>query len=216
MNIMVSVTHPPLCMSSCTHTITHTVPLSLIPPLPPHTQYEDEEEEQNEGGDEEPEVFDKPQLHKSDPMYQPALTDEDLARDPPGHRSGYVAVIGKPNAGKSSLINTLVGQKLSIVCYKPQTTRHRVVGFASSKEYQMILFDTPGIIEVKKNKLEERMMSAVVSSIQNAEAIIAVVDSKDRPQVCMMHATTPESRKPSELRNPSRNPRAGKPRAWKP
>lgn len=87
-----------------------------------------------------------------------------------------MAVIGRPNAGKSTLINAIVGQKLSIVSHKPQTTRHRIVGIASGYEYQMILFDTPGIIEKKRNKLEERMMSAVVSSIQNAEAIIAVVD----------------------------------------
>ncbi|KAG1679801.1 hypothetical protein FOA52_012713 [Chlamydomonas sp. UWO 241] len=121
-------------------------------------------------------------LPESDPMYAPALTDEDLDADPPGHKSGYVAVIGKPNAGKSTLINAIVGQKLSIVSPKAQTTRHRIVGIASEKEYQMILFDTPGIIEEKRNKLEERMMSAVISSIQNSEAIIAVVDSSHDPQ----------------------------------
>jgi len=126
--------------------------------------------------------FEKLELDESDPMYTPALTDEDLEQDPPGHKSGYVAVIGKPNAGKSTLINAIVGQKLSIVSYKPQTTRHRIVGIASAPEYQMILFDTPGIIEKKRNKLEERMMAAVVTSIQNAEAIIAVVDSKDQPK----------------------------------
>ncbi|GAX81852.1 hypothetical protein CEUSTIGMA_g9280.t1 [Chlamydomonas eustigma] len=121
-------------------------------------------------------------LDEQDPMWAPTLTDEDLDADPPGHRSGYVAVIGKPNAGKSTLINAIVGQKLSIVSHKPQTTRHRIVGIASEKDYQMILFDTPGIIENKRNKLEERMMSAVVSSIQNSEAIIAVVDCSDHPE----------------------------------
>eukprot|EP00798_Chlamydomonas_sp_ICE-L_P008037 gene8037-1271_t len=110
------------------------------------------------------------------------IRDEDLAEDPEGHKSGYVAVIGKPNAGKSTLINAIVGQKLSAVTYKPQTTRHRIVGITSDKHYQMILFDTPGIIERKRNKLEERMMSAVVSSIQAAEAIIAVVDAADQPE----------------------------------
>ncbi|GFR51998.1 hypothetical protein Agub_g14533, partial [Astrephomene gubernaculifera] len=121
-------------------------------------------------------------LDESSPLYQPALTDEDLEQDPPGHRSGYVAVIGKPNAGKSTLINALVGQKLSIVTYKPQTTRHRIMGIASDKDYQMILFDTPGVIERKRNKLEERMMAAVVHSIREAEAIIAVVDVADQPK----------------------------------
>ncbi|KAG2428378.1 hypothetical protein HYH02_014394 [Chlamydomonas schloesseri] len=128
------------------------------------------------------EKFSKPILNETSPFYQPALTDEDLAEDPPGHRSGYVAVIGKPNAGKSTLINALVGQKLSIVTYKPQTTRHRVMGILSERDYQMILFDTPGVIEKKRTKLEERMMAAVVHSIKEAEAIIAVVDSADKPK----------------------------------
>uniref|UniRef100_A0A7S3QV87 Era-type G domain-containing protein n=1 Tax=Dunaliella tertiolecta TaxID=3047 RepID=A0A7S3QV87_DUNTE len=122
------------------------------------------------------------ELQETDPMYLPYLTDEDLAEDPPDHKSGYVAVIGKPNAGKSTLINAIVGQKLSIVSFKPQTTRHRIMGIASDKKYQMILFDTPGIIDKKRTKLEERMMSAVVDSIQSSEAIIAVVDAIDRPK----------------------------------
>lgn len=79
-------------------------------------------------------------------------------------------------AGKSTLINAIVGQKLSIVTFKPQTTRHRVVGINSTPDYQMILFDTPGIMKEQRNKLDERMMAAVVASIKEAEAIIAVVD----------------------------------------
>lgn len=126
--------------------------------------------------------FDPMVLSERSPMYVPVLTDEDLAADPPGHKSGYVAVIGKPNAGKSTLINALVGQKLSIVTFKPQTTRHRVVGIASDTDYQMILFDTPGVIEKKRTKLEERMMAAVVSSVKEAEAIVAVVDAADNPR----------------------------------
>lgn len=121
-------------------------------------------------------------LSETNPMYLPVLTDEDLDNDPPGHKSGYVAVIGRPNAGKSTLINAIVGQKLSIVTFKPQTTRHRVVGIASDKDYQMILFDTPGIMQEQRSKLDERMMAAVVSSIRAAEVIIAVVDSADSPQ----------------------------------
>ncbi len=70
-----------------------------------------------------------------------------------------------------------MGQKLSIVTFKAQTTRHRVVGIASEPSYQMILFDTPGIVRQQRNALEERMMAAVVSSIRAAEAIIAVVDA---------------------------------------
>ena len=81
------------------------------------------------------------ELDEKNPMWTPALTDEDLDQDPPGHRSGYVAVIGKPNAGKSTLINAIVGQKLSIVSAKPQTTRHRVVGIASDTHYQVGCLD---------------------------------------------------------------------------
>lgn len=126
--------------------------------------------------------FERTILDERSPFYQPVLTDEDLAEDPPGHKSGYVAVIGKPNAGKSTLINALVGQKLSIVTYKPQTTRHRIMGITSDKHYQMILFDTPGVIEKKRTKLEERMMAAVITSIKEAEAIISVVDCADNPR----------------------------------
>lgn len=86
--------------------------------------------------------------------------------------------------GKSTLINAIVGQKLSIVTYKPQTTRHRVVGIASAPQYQMILFDTPGIMNEQRNMLDERMMAAVVSSIKAAEVIIAVVDSGKSPLRC--------------------------------
>ncbi|KAG9146054.1 hypothetical protein Leryth_016610 [Lithospermum erythrorhizon] len=81
----------------------------------------------------------------------------------PNHKSGYVAVLGKPNVGKSTLSNQMVGQKFSIVTDKPQTTRHRILGICSGLEYQMILYDTPGVIENKMHKLDSMMM-------RNAEA----------------------------------------------
>ncbi|KAB2061674.1 hypothetical protein ES319_A10G102100v1 [Gossypium barbadense] len=83
---------------------------------------------------------------------------------PTNHRSGYVAVLGKPNVGKSTLANQMIGQKLSIVTDKPQTTRHRVLGICSGPEYQMILYDTPGVIEKKMHKLDSMMMKNVRSA----------------------------------------------------
>jgi GTP-binding protein EngB required for normal cell division len=131
-------------------------------------------------------------LDESSPFYQPALTDDDLGNDPPGHRSGYVAVIGRPNAGKSTLINALVGQKLCAVSPRPQTTRHRVVGLACGPDHQMVLFDTPGIVKEQRSRLEERMMAAVVSSIRSAEAIVAVVDAGE--SFCVFCASGAASR----------------------
>lgn len=100
----------------------------------------------------------------------------------PNHRSGYVAVLGKPNVGKSTLSNQMIGQKLSIVTDKPQTTRHRVLGICSGPEYQMILYDTPGVIEKKMHKLDSMMMKNVRRAAINADCIVVVVDACKAPQ----------------------------------
>jgi len=101
-------------------------------------------------------------------------------KDPPNHKSGYVAIIGRPNAGKSTLMNCLVGAKLSIVTYKPQTTRHRVLGIVSDEDSQMILLDTPGVVDTKRNKMEAAMMTSVTSSVKDADVILALIDSAGR------------------------------------
>ena len=75
-------------------------------------------------------------------------------------KSGFVNIFGKPNAGKSTLLNALMGEKLAIVSHKVQTTRHRIKGILTGKDYQIIFSDTPGIIE-PKYKLHEKMMQAV-------------------------------------------------------
>lgn len=98
------------------------------------------------------------------------------------HRSGYVAVLGKPNVGKSTLSNQMVGQKLSIVTDKPQTTRHRILGICSGPEYQMILYDTPGVIEKKMHKLDSMMMNNVRSAAINADCVVVLVDACKMPQ----------------------------------
>lgn len=95
---------------------------------------------------------------------------------PENHKSGYVAIIGRPNAGKSTLVNALVGQKLAIVTKKPQTTRHRILAVTSEDDYQMILYDTPGMMERRMHKLDEIMMQNVRTAAVNADAVVVVVD----------------------------------------
>ncbi|PHZ83803.1 GTPase Era [Paremcibacter congregatus] len=91
-------------------------------------------------------------------------------------RCGFVALIGAPNAGKSTLINSLVGSKISIVTHKVQTTRTRFVGIALHKESQMIFVDTPGIFEPKK-RLERAMVSAAWAGASDADAVVLLVDA---------------------------------------
>jgi GTP-binding protein Era len=91
---------------------------------------------------------------------------------------GFVSIFGKPNAGKSTLLNALMGEKLAIVSPKVQTTRHRIKGILTEKEYQIIFSDTPGIIE-PRYRLHEKMMQAVKSSLEDADLAILLVDVKD-------------------------------------
>jgi GTP-binding protein Era len=93
-------------------------------------------------------------------------------------KSGFVNIFGKPNAGKSTLLNTLMGEKMAIVSPKVQTTRHRIKGILNDKDYQVIFSDTPGIIE-PKYKLHEKMMQAVKSSLEDADVALLLVDIKD-------------------------------------
>src|SRR5215217_4244533 len=89
---------------------------------------------------------------------------------------GFVNIFGKPNAGKSTLLNSLIGEKLAIVSHKVQTTRHRIKGFLNKEgEYQIIFSDTPGIIE-PKYKLHEKMMKAVKSSLEDADVALLLID----------------------------------------
>lgn len=93
-------------------------------------------------------------------------------------KSGFVNIFGKPNAGKSTLLNALMGEKLAIVSPKVQTTRHRIKGILNDKGYQIIFSDTPGIIE-PKYKLHEKMMQAVKSGLEDADVALLIVDIKD-------------------------------------
>ena len=93
-------------------------------------------------------------------------------------KSGFVNIFGKPNAGKSTLLNAIMGEKLAIVSPKVQTTRHRIKGILNDKNYQIIFSDTPGIIE-PKYKLHEKMMQAVKGSLEDADVALLITDTKD-------------------------------------
>lgn len=91
------------------------------------------------------------------------------------HKSGFVNIIGNPNVGKSTLMNNLVGEKLSIITAKAQTTRHRIMGIVSSDEFQIVYSDTPGILK-PNYKLQEKMMHSVGTAIEDADIILYITD----------------------------------------
>ena len=90
-------------------------------------------------------------------------------------KSGFVNIFGKPNAGKSTLLNALMGEKLAIVSSKVQTTRHRIKGILTTDQYQIIFSDTPGIID-PKYKLHEKMMKSVKGALEDADLALLLVD----------------------------------------
>ena len=96
------------------------------------------------------------------------------------HRFGYAALIGKPNVGKSTLLNEIVGQKVSIVSNKPQTTRKRVVGITTGEEYQIAFIDTPGIHE-PHTKLGRSMVEQARKALHDVDVIVYVADSSHHP-----------------------------------
>ncbi|MBA4303728.1 MAG: GTPase Era [Sphingobacteriaceae bacterium] len=98
------------------------------------------------------------------------------------HKAGFVNILGKPNAGKSTLMNRLVGEKLSIVTPKAQTTRHRILGIVSQPEYQIVFSDTPGYLEAKYG-LHRAMMRFVESAIEDADVILYLIDVTDPSDV---------------------------------
>jgi GTP-binding protein Era len=91
---------------------------------------------------------------------------------------GFVSIFGKPNAGKSTLLNALMGEKLAIVSPKVQTTRHRIKGILTADDYQIIISDTPGIIE-PRYRLHEKMMQAVRNSLEDADLALLLLDIRD-------------------------------------
>jgi GTP-binding protein Era len=96
------------------------------------------------------------------------------------HKSGFVNIIGSPNVGKSTLMNQLVGEKLSIITSKMQTTRHRIMGMVNEENYQIVFSDTPGIID-PHYKLHENMMKFVAEALKDADVVIMVTDIYEDP-----------------------------------
>jgi GTP-binding protein Era len=96
------------------------------------------------------------------------------------NKTGYVAILGLPNSGKSTLLNALLGQKLSIITSKPQTTRKKILGILSEENYQIIFLDTPGILS-PSYLLQEKMMEDVKSSLDDADMIVLIIDVKEDP-----------------------------------
>ena len=98
-----------------------------------------------------------------------------MAMGKSAHKSGFVSIVGKPNVGKSTLMNKLVGENLSIITAKAQTTRHRIMGILNSDDFQLVYSDTPGLLE-PKYELQRAMMGYVKVSLEDADVVMLVVD----------------------------------------
>jgi GTPase len=94
------------------------------------------------------------------------------------HKAGFVNILGNPNVGKSTLLNSLIGQNLSIITSKAQTTRHRIMGILNGENYQIVFSDTPGILK-PKYKLQETMLKSVASALEDADVLILVTTPED-------------------------------------
>ena len=98
---------------------------------------------------------------------------------PTTHRSGFVNIIGRPNVGKSTLMNQLVGERMSIITHKPQTTRHRILGIVNSDDYQIIFSDTPGFINDPAYKMQEKMNRFVFGTFEDADVMLFVTEMEE-------------------------------------
>ena len=105
--------------------------------------------------------------------------DKSLLTSNENHKSGFINIIGRPNVGKSTLMNALVGERMSIITNKPQTTRHRIVGIMSGDDFQMVFSDTPGIISDPAYKMQEAMNAFVNVSFDDADIVLFVTDANE-------------------------------------
>lgn len=97
------------------------------------------------------------------------------------HKSGFVNIIGEPNVGKSTLLNALLGEKLSIITNKPQTTRHRIIAIINTDDYQIVFSDTPGIIDTPHYKMQEAMNTFAYSALDDADILMYLIDVTQDP-----------------------------------
>jgi GTPase len=102
-------------------------------------------------------------------------------------RAGFLAIVGKPNAGKSTLLNRLVGQKLAITSPKPQSTRDRVVGIVMQEDAQIVLLDTPGLLD-PKYALQESMQHAAIKALEEADVIVYLIDGQEGDPIPLTEA----------------------------
>jgi GTP-binding protein Era len=114
----------------------------------------------------------------------------------PAHRCGHVAIVGRPSVGKSTLVNALVGEKVSITSKKPQTTRHRILGILSEPAAQYILVDTPGFQNRHRSRLNTRLNRTVRESLSSVDVVVAVQDAsgetaEDRAVLALLPANLP-------------------------
>lgn len=100
---------------------------------------------------------------------------------PEGHRAGFVNIVGNPNVGKSTLMNDLVGERISIITSKAQTTRHRIMGIVNTPEYQIVFSDTPGVLK-PKYKLQESMLEFSEGALTDADILVYVTDVVEDPE----------------------------------
>ena len=98
------------------------------------------------------------------------------------HKAGFVNILGNPNVGKSTLMNALVGEKLSIITSKAQTTRHRIMGIVNGEDFQIVYSDTPGILK-PRYRLQESMMNYVNTALSDADLILYVTEVKEKPGI---------------------------------
>ncbi|MEL7020293.1 MAG: GTPase Era [Bacteroidota bacterium] len=95
------------------------------------------------------------------------------------HKSGFINIIGRPNVGKSTLMNGLVGERMSIITNKPQTTRHRILGIMSGTDFQLVFSDTPGIIADPRYKMQEMMNRYVNTTFEDADIMLFVTETTE-------------------------------------